>query len=230
MRNVSTTRTEPTTGQRHPLDRTTRRTAPHGPTRHLPAAEPRTHRGQQILTTRVGLRFPAALAFETWEQAGAKLFETADSFAWCLGDWLVYGQDKYGDRYRRAIDTAGLDYQTLRNYAWVARKFTMERRHPELSFQHHAEVAPLDHAGQDLWLARAHENRWSKSELRRRLRAARNPVPVSAPAKLPDLTLPAQAMDRWQAAAGRAGVPLDDWIITTLEQAAAAAAQPVPGP
>ena len=36
-----------------------------------------------------------------------------------------------------------LDYQTLRNYAWVARRFAMSRRRDTLSFGHHAEVPAL---------------------------------------------------------------------------------------
>lgn len=35
----------------------------------------------------------------------------------------MYGQAAYTGRYRDAIEQASLDYQTLRNYAWVARRF-----------------------------------------------------------------------------------------------------------
>ncbi|MFE2374656.1 LmbU family transcriptional regulator [Streptomyces sp. NPDC059398] len=177
-------------------------------------------RKDQILTTRVGLQFPKAVPFDVWQEAGVKIFHTADSFAWCLGDWLVYGQDRYGDRYRRAVDVAGLDYQTLRNYAWTARKFEMPRRHPQLSFQHHAEVASLDPAQQDLWLARAEENKWSKTELRRRLRAARGssgPTPLT---RLPELKVASETMERWRAAANRTGKPFDEWITAALDIAA----------
>ncbi|GGL20705.1 hypothetical protein [Mangrovihabitans endophyticus] len=58
------------------------------------------------MTTRVGLHFPSDLAFDTWEQAGHKISRLIDSSAWCLGDWLVYGQDRYADRYRNAVAAA----------------------------------------------------------------------------------------------------------------------------
>src|SRR5262245_53861054 len=88
----------------------------------------RVNRRRQILTTRVGLEFPTGLSFDAWAQAGRKIVQFIDSSAWYLGDWLVYGQDRYDDRYRLALHRAGLDYQTLRNYAWVVRRFDISRR------------------------------------------------------------------------------------------------------
>src|SRR6266545_6028251 len=92
----------------------------------------------RVLMTRVGLCIPADLSYEDWERAGSQLAGIVDSSSWWLGDWLVYGKKQYSDRYRRAIHAAGLQYQTLRNYAWVARRFELNRRRPKLSFQHHA--------------------------------------------------------------------------------------------
>lgn len=41
----------------------------------------------------------------------------------CLGDWLAYGQAVYANRHRTAVERTSLNYQALRNYAWVARQF-----------------------------------------------------------------------------------------------------------
>lgn len=59
---------------------------------------------------------------------------------------------KYGRRCRGAIAVTGLDYQTLRNYAVVARRFDLSRRRDSLSCQHHAEVCALSDSEQDRWL------------------------------------------------------------------------------
>ena len=69
--------------------------------------------------------------------------------AWCLGDWLVFGEQAYAGRYRQAIERTSLDYQTLGNYAWVAKRFSLSRRRDELSFGHHSEVAALPEPEQD---------------------------------------------------------------------------------
>jgi len=54
----------------------------------------------------------------------------------------------------------------------VARRFELERRRDNLSFAHHAEVAPLTQPEQDYWLRVAEEKGWSRNQLRREVRAS----------------------------------------------------------
>jgi hypothetical protein len=63
--------------------------------------------------------------------------------------WLIHGENAYSGRYRDAIEQTSLDYQTLRNYAWVARSLPLSRRRDTLSFAHHAEVARPPECEQD---------------------------------------------------------------------------------
>ncbi len=57
------------------------------------AARPRRPGEQErIFTTQVGLKIPTSLTYDRWEKAEQHIFQIADSSAWCLGDWLVYGQ------------------------------------------------------------------------------------------------------------------------------------------
>ena len=197
-----------------------------------PAMVPRPVRPDQILTTRVGLRLPAGLSFEEWKQAGPKLFRIADSSAWCLGDWLVHGQERYGDRYRIATQEAGLDYQTLRNYAWIARKFEMSRRRERLSFQHHAEVASLPPDQQDMWLDRAEKLGWSRNQLRRSVRGRDQQEDWQAGADaayIPRMRVPQPTLERWQAAARTASSGFSSWVVEVLDQAAARALESADG-
>src|SRR3954454_2728786 len=130
------------------------------------------------------LQLENEMTFESWLVIGRRLSRITNASPWWLGDWLIYGRRAYGERYKAALDVTDLDYQTLRNYAWVARSFPVSRRRDKLSFQHHAEVAALPEPEQDLWLQRADAARWSKSELRRRISAERRgarsePSPVT---------------------------------------------------
>jgi hypothetical protein len=174
------------------------------------------------------------MTFPEWERAGRQLSRVVDSTMWCLGDWVAYGLDKYTDRYRLAIDAAGLDYQTLRNYTWVARRFEWPRRRPELSFQHHAEVAALPPDEQDGWLDRAVRQGWSRNQLRMRVRAARagrdEPDDGSGREQVlvPKLRVPAERAEAWRQAAHLMGEDLERWIIVTLDNAAREA-MPRPG-
>lgn len=179
-----------------------------------------TRKPGEILATRVGLEIPEDVSYEDWENAGAKLVRIADSSAWCLGDWLVHGQSKFADRYSQAIKNAGLDYQTLRNYAWVARKFHLSRRRHGLSFQHHAEVASMDPEEQDKWLTLAENCGWSRNELRTHIRCQATKEKKSR-SVLPRLSIGDDQVQRWREAAARSGCSLEAWLISTLNEAAA---------
>ena len=178
--------------------------------------------GPEIMVTRVGLRLPQAVSFGKWELAGLKIARIQDSSAWCLGDWLVFGQSQYKDRYRQAIDAAGLDYKTLRNYAWVARRFEIHRRREGLTFQHHAEVAGLPQDDQDRWLDEAERLAWSRNRLRESVRQSRQggqPVPESSP--IPRMSVATETIARWHEAAEATERSLDHWIVETLNAGAA---------
>ncbi|APU21378.1 LmbU family transcriptional regulator [Actinoalloteichus sp. GBA129-24] len=114
----------------------------------------------------------ARIAFDKWVGIGSYLSNAISASTWCLGDWLVYGEESFSGRYRDATEFTSLDYQTLRNHAWVARRFPISRRRETLSFTHHAEVASLSEPEQDFWLRKADECGWSAKRLRREVRAS----------------------------------------------------------
>jgi hypothetical protein len=181
------------------------------------------HRSGRVLVTRVGLVIPNGLPYDGWEQAGERIVGVMDSSAWCLGDWVVYGESQYADRYRTAVERMGLEYQTIRNYAWVARRFDKSRRRPALSFQHHAEVASLSAKEQEVWLTRAEHLGWSRNELRKKLRVARGTgVQAEVRVLVPVIKAEPQRLARWRAAAARSDDELEDWIVLRLDAAAAA--------
>jgi hypothetical protein len=174
-----------------------------------------------VRARRDGLWLPAQLAIEDWSEIGLQIAAIGDSSAWRLGDWLVYGKKKYPDRYKQAISATALDYQTLRNYAWVCRQFPIPRRHPALSFQHHAELASLTPDQQDEWLDKAAALDWSLHALRRQLKAGavgrrkRNDDQLTL--KLP---VTHTQQERWRLAATAIGADIEKWIVMALDDAA----------
>ena len=200
------------------------------PAAHLPrAALP----GERVLLSGNGLQLPRRLPFERWLGIGMHLSAMCTSAAWCLGDWLVFGEQAYTGRYRHAIEQTSLDYQTLRNYAWVARRFTMSRRRDTLSFGHHAEVAALPEAEQDFWLRKAEEHQWPVKQLRRQVRASlaeRSPSQQDQAGQrlsqhdwivlnLQIRISPGQ-LETCQAAADNANLSIEAWTVLALEHAA----------
>jgi hypothetical protein len=177
----------------------------------------------KVLATKVGLIFPRDMDFEQWREAGLKLSKIASSSAWCLGDWVAHGYENYQDKYREAIEAANLDYQTLRNYVWVARRFSVSRRRDTLSFQHHAEVAALSSDEQDYWLDRAEANSWSRNELRRQVQRNCRSVEDGVGGRrslLPRIEVLSDRIERWRSAADRENMNLGDWILASLDRAA----------
>jgi hypothetical protein len=172
------------------------------------------------VTRRTSLLLREGLTVEEWSQIGVQLDRTMDSSTWWLGDWLVYGRARFPERYRRVIDVTAFDYQTLRNYAWVANRVAPPRRHSALSFQHHAEVAALEAALQDEWLALAERNRWSRNRLRTEIRAALRTVKPTEDDVL-RLRVGIGRMDLWRAAAALAGEELAQWMTQRLDEASA---------
>lgn len=181
-----------------------------------------------------GIEFPPRLPFEQWLNIGRHLSAIRSSSAWSLGDWLVYGMKSYSGRYRNAVERTSLDYQTLRNYAWVAKRFPLSRRRDTLSFAHHAEVAALPDPEQDYWLRKATELGWSVRELRREVRQSLReraasegpddedrPSPGSAAEEVKlDIRISHDELRDCRAAADRLGLSTEEWIISSLRKAA----------
>jgi hypothetical protein len=176
---------------------------------------------KQVHMSGVGLHIPTGLSFEDWARAGRQLSGIVDSSAWWLGDWLVFGKDHYSDCYQLAIQGAGLRYQTLRNYAWVARRFDLSRRRDKLSFQHHAEVASLPVEEQERLLDQAEQETWTTKQLRNAIRHGDSDdesaalVPVSS-----RIDVPRHRVGVWRKAADSVGIEFERWVLTMLDRAA----------
>jgi hypothetical protein len=111
--------------------------------------------------------------FPEWAEAGRRLGAMGRCGQWGLGDWIQYGNAKFGERYRRAARITGYDVQTLMNIVYVASKFEISRRRENLSWSHHETVAPLEPDEQDHWLDLATSRKLSVSDLRLELRSTR---------------------------------------------------------
>jgi hypothetical protein len=178
--------------------------------------------GSDLRARRTQLHLPENLSLASWCQVGERIQAVTDASAWWIGDWLVYGQTHYADRYRQAMKGTSLNYQTLRNYAWVARKFEAERRRNALTFHHHMEVAALPRNEQDHWLDFATRLQWTRDELRRQIRASAPPEPdqfAEVSAVQLHLQLDEIRLERWRAAAEKNNQDLKDWIRSIVDSA-----------
>jgi hypothetical protein len=118
----------------------------------------------------------AELPMAVWIRQGRWLGALGRASGWWIGDWIRYGNARYGERYEAAARLTGYDVHSLRNMAYVAAHFEIPRRRAGLSFSHHAELACLPPEEQELWLDRVEAGDLSVRTLRIRLRETRDRV------------------------------------------------------
>lgn len=116
--------------------------------------------------TATGLTLTGELSATDWQALGGQLFAIDRGLQWAIGDWINYGESRYGETYTAAMEATGKDRYVLANLAWVARKVERSRRRDTLSWSHHAEVAALDPAEQERILDRAEAEGWSQRAVR----------------------------------------------------------------
>jgi hypothetical protein len=143
-----------------------------GPARHHSQPPPRAPRRSAELT-KVAWRPLAEMELSEWSAVGRRFGEIGRCSQWWVGDWIHYGNLKFGERYARAVKLTGYDVQSLMNMVYVASRFEVSRRRESLSWSHHAALAALDLASQERWLERAVREKLSVADLRVELRASR---------------------------------------------------------
>jgi DNA modification methylase len=93
--------------------------------------------------------------FDEWLACGKFIGNADRSVHFWVGDWLNYGEAKWGEMYEKAIQETGFDYQTLMDDKWVASRVKFSSRKENLSFSHHKIVAPYSVQEQGILLERA---------------------------------------------------------------------------
>jgi hypothetical protein len=124
--------------------------------------------------THVGWSPSEDIDLAAWSAVGRRFGEIGRCSQWWLGDWIHYGNARFGERYTRAVKLTGYDAQSLMNMVYVASRFEISRRRENLSWSHHAALAALDLDSQERWLERASVERLSVADLRVELRGKRH--------------------------------------------------------
>src|SRR5262245_58273494 len=82
----------------------------------------------QIAVSPVAWKPQQGLDFTQWLHQGKRLGSIGRGVAWWIGDWVTYGNAKFGEKYSRAATVTGYDVQSLMNMAYVASRFEFPRR------------------------------------------------------------------------------------------------------
>lgn len=123
--------------------------------------------------TPTGLALPESLEFNDWLSLAPKLRTIRDASLWWWGDYINFGERKYGEMYAQALEESDYSYGTLRNTASLCNQFELSRRHDNLPLSFHQEVASLDPLLQDDFLNKCEYNNWTRNDLRSEIRKAK---------------------------------------------------------
>lgn len=120
-----------------------------------------------------GLLLNDQISFEQWATM-ADAFQTMQGgLLWWIGDWINFGESRYGDTYKDAIAATGYSYGTLANAAYVAKSVKLHARRENLSYALHCEIAGLSEAEQERWLDIAEQQELDRAELRASIKAGK---------------------------------------------------------
>lgn len=136
--------------------------------------------------TKLGLRLKAGRTFkyEEWEQLQEPLTVAEKGAQFGLGDWLVLGEAKYGEKASQALDGSdktGVKPKTLTEYRRVSQKVPLSIRMETLEWSHHQIVASVKgKAARARWLQLAEKEDLTVAQLRRAIREAEHPANAKA--------------------------------------------------
>jgi hypothetical protein len=136
------------------------------------AAMPPSRGSRDAHITRVAWIPEGELDHREWLAAGHRLGMIGRCSQWWIGDWIRYGNSRWGEKYAHAARVTGYDPASLRNMAWVAARVELSLRSDKLTWSHHVLVAPFEPHEQRRWLATAITQKLSVADLRVELRAA----------------------------------------------------------
>lgn len=117
-------------------------------------------------TTEVSWEPTVALSYEDWVVAGRTFYVISNGMPWWMGDWVNYGEMRFGEAYTQAIEERGISKETFKKYKAVAARIPKERRVPSLSWTHHFAVAYIEPAQADKALRIADEFELSVRDLK----------------------------------------------------------------
>jgi hypothetical protein len=116
-----------------------------------------------------GIHFAETTPYEIWHDATIGILDMTRKSMRLAGQCLIFGERKYSDSYAQVLDPMKYSQKTLANAVGVVSALE-DRWHDELSFDHHATVAPLKPEAQTELLDEAVKENLTTSALRKRKR------------------------------------------------------------
>jgi hypothetical protein len=133
----------------------------------------------KFVVTRTGIEISDDATLEDVLGKLEEVVAVETAIHWAYGDLLAYGEDRqWGTFYDRAQQITGKSYQTLANYAWVARSIHFSLRGEKLSYGHYKLIAKFPPKEQTRWINRVHDENLSVRQLAAAIEGESLPAPL----------------------------------------------------
>lgn len=131
--------------------------------RQLPILAVMSH---SFVLTPVGLFIDGNPTLEEWETVGVSLRAFERASRWLVGDWVMQGEYRYGEKYAQAMEATEYSKQGLADIVWVCRQYPVDQRRADLSFEHHRIMAPFPAEMRNYFFDLAAQYNWNGRQLR----------------------------------------------------------------
>jgi N6-adenosine-specific RNA methylase IME4 len=125
------------------------------------------------------------MPFDAWQGIGEWLQSVERSVMWWIGDWVRFGERKWGEKYAQAIEATGQCYQSIADAKWVSERFEFSERSENLAWSHYRQAASLPVDERREVLAAAEREGWSVRETRAAVNRIKNEGKLPRPASTP---------------------------------------------
>jgi N6-adenosine-specific RNA methylase IME4/ADP-ribose pyrophosphatase YjhB (NUDIX family) len=123
---------------------------------------------------------------EQWDQIGIILKTMEKSIQFWIGDWIRFGEKKWGKMYKEAEEITGLENNTLRHIKSVSDNIDSCRRRHNLSYSHHAEIVGLNEEQQEKLLDKAESENLSVRDIRQEVKQIKRQEQINNNPEMPD--------------------------------------------
>lgn len=124
-----------------------------------------------VIEPLLSLDLPETLTFDDWTDIGRKLCSSARAMNWLIGDWLIAGVERYGEKARTEANALfRSDVARFAPIVETCRRFPESQRHPRLTFGHHLAVVDLPSEQAERLLSEAEQGRMTTSMLKAHVR------------------------------------------------------------
>lgn len=116
----------------------------------------------------LALALPQTNSLEEWSDLGRKLCSGVRAMNWLIGDWMIAGTERYGEKAREEANAIfRSDVSRFDPIMRTCRRFPEPKRHTALTFGHHLAVmsVPDDFDAEQL-LRKAEQERLTTAALR----------------------------------------------------------------